>query len=319
MSIAAIAGWVMATAFRVGALGALACVLVFPAVKRMWIGYVPVAAGAAAAWLCVTPVAPVARARKRLAGRLASVPEGRFHLALLCAAAAIQFLLLLALQPWPAQDSYYVFREAKAFVETGRMSPFTYYPPAQTWWYAAFFRLFGANFAAAQLSQIPLALAAVALAYRLAKRLAEPVRARAAAVALALYPSFIAYILTTPYYYYLYVVFLLAMVLLWVSGRGRSPGIIAAFLAGIAGAGAALTKAVMLVAPLLTAVFLFAATGDRRREPGGGGEGSGWPGVVRGLLAFCVGFALTLAPWVGRNYRVFGEVVPVCTDRKSVV
>lgn len=276
----------------------LLAVLVFPAYKRAWLGYAPVALAFALVACWHVPRGAVRRWRDGLARALAAPGEGRFTLLLAALPAAAQAALTLLLRPEPRQDALYVYREAVALAQTGHFAPATYYPPGQAVWYALVFKLAGISHLAAQLGQIPLAAALVVWFYRLARETLPRGRARGAALALALYPSFVGYVLTTPYYFYLYTLCLVGMVYAW--RRGEGGGGAAAFLAaGILAALAALTKAVMLAAPALALAWLAAAPRA---------------GALRRGALFLLGFALTLAPWTARNYRVFGAWVPVCTS-----
>ncbi len=310
---------ILTGAFRLFALFVLLCLLVFPAFKGVWLGYVPILA-AFGLWLVLL------KSRSKWEGWLANVPEWWFLAGLLILQVVAQVILVLVFRPVPELDSTYVFNEAKRLCETGHLSPLTYYAPAQTWWYMLCFKALGASALTAQLSHVPLISGTLVLLYIWAKYLAGPIRARQVALAYALYPSTSLYLLTTPYYHYLYTFLLLATAFFWWmtskpgqsasrSGAQSEPSLVDnsepisgttmgyAFAAGLAAAGAALTKAVMLIAPLQALAFWACARKQILHKK-----------VWAWWLIFMLSFVLTLVPWTIRNYRVFGEWVPICTS-----
>lgn len=292
---------VVAWAYRGAAVAVLGLVLLFPAWKGLWLGYLPVAVGlAAAGWIA------------RNAGRgcfdtLARWRERDVALAAYVAPALLQAGLLLALRPLPQFDGQFVYAEAAELARTGRMSALTYYPPLQTWWYAGWFRLFGASPLVAQLSHLPLAALVTWLTSRLARQ-AGVRHARLVTLLVAYYPSFLAYVLVTPYYHYLYTAAVLATAWGWLASLERARG---AAAAGLASGLGALAKATQLIAPAQALVFWLLA--PWRSEPPGVARPPGNL-LLRRLVLFLAGMALCVAPWTIRNFHVFGEVVPVCTS-----
>lgn len=275
--------------FRIFAVVVLGLLMSFPALKGMWLGYVPVLAGLALAQHLIKTGLP------------AVVPgwsERRFLAFVIAVPAVVQIVLLLALRPEPSFDGLFVYREAVTLAATGQLSPLTYYPPAQTWWYALWFKLLGATPLVAQLSHLPWHAAVTLLAYGLTRQVASSA-ARPAAVAVAFYPSFLGYVLTTPYYHYLYTATLVASAWgWWAMARGGRGGLGAGLVSGVG----ALTKATQLIAPAQAAVFALLAPGVTARRK------------IALVLLTAAGLGLVLAPWAVRNYRIFGAWVPVCTS-----
>lgn len=282
-------------AYRVLALLAWAALLVFPAYKGVWSGYVPVIAGGVAAWLVQCRLNPGTMVDLRL-------PQRWFLPLVLVGPALIQTGLLLWLRPEPLFDGRFVFEEARTLLASGRMSEMTYYPPAQTWWYAAFMRLFGDSALVAQLSHLPLGAAVTLATYALARRVLPFDRARWVTAAVAFYPSYLGYVLVTPYYHYLYTALTVLLGVLLLRSAETSGG--SALLAGACAGAGALAKATQLIAPAQALLFWLLA------PPAPGGRSR----VAVRFALFLAGMAVVLAPWVGRNVRVFGEPVWVCTS-----
>jgi 4-amino-4-deoxy-L-arabinose transferase-like glycosyltransferase len=237
-------------------------------------------------------------------------PELLVTLLLYIGPALVQAVLVLVLRPVPVFDGLFVVNHARALLETGRMDPMTYYPPLMTWWYAGWFRVFGASDLVAQLSQIPLSLGVTWTTVRLVRVIGGSAgAARLAGLIVAWYPSFIGYVLTTPYYHYLYTVLTVAMVAALLRGEEEARGggggrwMVAA---GVAAGLGALTKATQLIAPLQVATWLVMVCLARGR----------WPTrrLLFGCLLFGAGMLVTVGPWTLRNARVFDALVPVCTS-----
>lgn len=290
-----IAIWVL-WMFRLFSLLALGLLLAFPAYKGVWLGWVPVALGLGLAWWWMSGLGDTVETR--CARRLTDRQFLAWVVGLSCAA---QVVLVLALRPEAWSDGKFVVAEARVLVDTGHLSPLTYYPPLQTWWYALFFKLLGSTDLVAQLSHVPAWALCLVAAYAVAVRVGPPAAARAATLVLAAYPSLVLYVLTTPYYLYLYTAFGLLLTAAWldsVAGRRCGP-----WGVGVWGAFSALTKAVNLIAPVqaLAASLLVSERWWPRRT---------WKLWLLSALVF----AGVLAPWVLRNTRVFGQPVLICTS-----
>lgn len=287
-----------AQAFRVFALIVVALVLYFPAYKNTMIAYGPVLIG----------LAVVVALHQKLKDGWACAPlqtlsNPAFFALALGGPALLQLGLVLLLRPMPSFDGQFVYDEAVALVQTGRMSPLTYYPPLQTWWYAGWFKCFGISPLVAQLSHIPLHALVTGLTFGFARATVAR-HARLAALGVAYYPSFLGYVLATPYYHYLYTAMIVATAWGWVAALRRAR---CAALAGLASGLGALAKATQLIAPAQAMMFwMLVPHEDAAARPARA------LAVRTGL--FLAVMALVIAPWTARNQRVFGEPVLVCTS-----
>lgn len=282
-----------------------ACLLILPAYKGLWAGYVPLALGVAGglwAW----------RHAGRWEEQASAWSPARMVSWIYGVPALVQVLLVTVMRSHPSFDGLFVLRHAETLLVSGQMDPMTYYPPAQTWWYAGWFHVFGPSFMVAQLSQIPLAMGVTWVTLQLARRVTgEEGLARLAALGVAWYPGFLGYVLTTPYYHYLYTFMSMLMAWLLVAAINRETSwsrngffLLAGLFAGLG----ALTKAVHLIAPLQAGAWLvlLAVTGHGHRLR--------WGRLIAALFVFTAGMIAVLAPWMMRNHRVFDEWVPVCTS-----
>ncbi len=290
---------------RLSGVGVFLLVLLFPAYKGMALGYVPVFAGLLGASLLM-------RHGGRAQAVFARVPERWFLAMVTLLPALVQVALLLALRPEPVSDGRFVFEEASTLAATGAMSPLTYYPPLQAWWYAAWFKLFGASALVAQVSQVPLSALVTFLTYALARRVA-PAAARTATVLVACYPSFLAYVLVTPYYHYLYTAAVLATAWGWMASLDTAPRR-GALAAGVASGLGALAKATQLIAPAQALMFWLLAPGGGFSVQCSGVRGEKPQRIGFKIGIFLLGMVLVVGPWAWRNARVFGDFVPVCTS-----
>lgn len=287
-------------AFRLAPLLVLSALWVFPAYKHVYLGYLPVICGSLLA-LAIRARHPGGAVRHRPPNDLA------FLTGLVLLTAAMQAAAVLVFRPQPLADGYYVLREAGRLLTTGRMNPVTYYAPAQIWYYAAFFRGFGATPLVAQLSQIPLGACLPLLVFFAGRVAIGPAAARGAALAVALYPSLVLYILVTPYYFYLYTFCWLLTLAAWLRlAAGGKPA--TAVWGGVAAGIGALAKSVLLLAPFQALLFLALAAGSfwRRR-------------VWQSWLLFVCAMAATILPWTLRNWHVLGVPVPICTSGPMVL
>ncbi|HMP88961.1 MAG TPA: glycosyltransferase family 39 protein [Kiritimatiellia bacterium] len=295
VAIAGIAGVVI----RAFPLLVVACLLYFPAYKGILLGYIPVSLGLHATIILV-------RKKDALLHFIGTRSFPVLALWLYGIPALIQLLLVVIFNSAPMFDGLFVYQHAVKLVETGEMDPLTYYPPAQTWWYALWFSVFNSSVLIAQLSQIPLSLLVTWSTWRLARTCMPYNAATAVALLVAWYPSFIGYVLTTPYYHYLYTLLTVLMVWGLLTFRHHLSQY-HVFLAGVAAGLGALTKAVQLIAPLqvITWVFVLACATSFRD-------------VIKtwraGIMVFVAGMLLMLSPWMLRNWFVFQDIVPVCTS-----
>lgn len=290
-------------AIRVFPLIVAACVLAFPAYKNVWLGYVPVFAGA-----CMAAVMAVMH--RRFIQHSRSWSQGAERLVLYALPAMTQVVMLIVMRPMASYDGLFVIQHARALAAFGHMDPMTYYPPAQTWWYAAWFAAFGSSDLVAQLSQIPLSIGVTWSVLQLGRRLTDVGRARFAALLIAWYPSCLGYVLTSPYYHYLYT--LLTILMVWaIAGRefqsDSKSDARRFFVAGLLAGLGALTKATQMIAPLQVMVWVVLASAAIGYRPT-------FRSAVGSIAVFCVGMLLIIGPWTARNWRVFGDFVPVCTS-----
>lgn len=288
-------GKAFCNALRLSSFAVLGFLLYFPLYKSRLEGYVPIMFGAGLAWSLAILF------RKRFwIDQLRTAP---FLALLLGIPAALQFILIIAFRSSATFDAYLVIREASRLLETGSMNPMTYFAPGQTWYFSLFFTVFGVSDRVAQFAQVPLAAVLPLLIYLCGRHAGPEYAARRAGLTVALYPSLLLYILVTPYYFYLYSALMLVMILSWIQLQADPTRRLPPLWGGVAAGAGALTKAVLLVAPVQMLFFLLAngALLWRRQT---------W----RAWMLFSLAMGLTLAPWVVRNLRVFGEPVLICTS-----
>ena len=297
-TLSLLAGWLL----RLLVLLAAGCVLYFPWFKQMWLGYVPVALG-----LGIVVVIRYIQKRRGMFC-IDRLPGGVFYMLLLGVPGVIQLGLIFLVSSEPRFDGLFVLEQARTLLVSGTLDPFTYYPPAQAWYYLPWFTLFGSSYLTAQCSQVPLFLLLIYVVYRWVRDLTTEGAGRWAGLAIAYYPTMILYVLVTPYYFYMYTLMVvLSFYALWrfiQTPTAWKAGLSAGLLAGWG----TLTKAVLLMFPIqaYTALALSAAAMVRKKV------GLQW------VIIFS-GFVLVLTPWVLRNIHTFGEPVLVCTSGGLVI
>lgn len=294
--------WISQLAIRLFPVAVAFCVLYFPAYKGVMLGYVPVAAGAVIALLVLWK-------RTAIEKRLSTCSRQSIKVWLFVIPAVLQLVLILVMRSVPLFDGLFVVQHAQNLLNSGNMDPMTYYPPAQTWWYAVWFYFLDSTSIVAQISHIPLSLGVTWGVYKLSRDLMPESAARLAALIVAWYPSFVGYVLTTPYYHYLYTFLMIVMV--WgahrfASGEFRLVNMPWMFLAGIAAGLGALTKGTQLIAPLQIAVWMLLVCAAKKIFP--------FKRLLAGGAVFLAALMTVLAPWIARNWVVFDEIVPVCTS-----
>ncbi|MBU1693438.1 MAG: hypothetical protein KKC51_05685 [Verrucomicrobia bacterium] len=295
--------FLFSTVFRLAGLATLAMLLFFPLYKGRPEGWIPLAVSGGLAWIVISRQAVITRFRMMIGKALDLLTGFGFLSLALGIPALLQVGLVFWLQPSPSFDGLFVLQEAEHLVRTGQMSPLTYYAPGQIWYYGLLFKLFGATPVVAQLGQLPLFLGMIFVFYGIARRSCSLATARIATLAMAFYPSMILYALVTPYYFYLYTLMILLMVGRWLAVATNRGGVGAAFAGGLAAGAGALTKAVLLVAPVQALAFwLLSAKSFFQRR------------LWMAWLLFVVGMGLVIAPWAWRNRQVFGEPILVCAS-----
>lgn len=292
----------LSAAFRVLGLVVLACLLIFPAFKGVWLGYVPVAAALFLVVALRHPRSPLRPLKDWVYFTLARGSDGRFLSLLLLLLVLLQVALVHSFRSVPTSDALYVYDQARTFAETGAMPPLTYYAPAQTWWYAVAFILLQPSYEVAQLCQVPFVIAFVCVVFLLARGLFHGASVRIVTLAAALYPTYVVYTLTTPYYFYIYT-FLLTWTILEIFAASAPRSYhCSSFLAGAAGGAAALAQPVILVAPFLAGLIWISWGGPKPIR-----------NTLKRLGIFVVGMGIVLTPWTVRNYFVFKQPILVCT------
>jgi 4-amino-4-deoxy-L-arabinose transferase-like glycosyltransferase len=162
------------------------------------------------------------------------------------------------------------------------------------------FKLFGPSLLAVRIGQAVLGTVTVACTYVLARRVTSERGARASAIAVAVYPALL-----------LYTVYLMAETLfmclavlglvLWSRERPWS-----ALAAGAVIGLATLTRSTGFAA-LFGVVLADAIRLVLRRHTGAFA-------IVARALVLLLGFALVLAPWIQRNYAIYGRIIPTDTS-----
>ncbi|MBU0679604.1 MAG: hypothetical protein KJ626_15995, partial [Verrucomicrobia bacterium] len=278
-----------------------AAVMVLPIYKGLWIGFLPILV-ALAGWGFFRRDRIAAGVMRLLNRPVVESSEPAFYILVLVVPALIQCVLAVTFRSELVTDAKYVAEQARVLAETGAFSPLTRYAPASVWWYAAFIKVFGYSSLVIQLSLIPLSIGRIYLTYHVARFFCENAQARWVAFLTAFFPSLLVMVLSGFYYLYLYAFFFTLMLFLLLVSLRAGGKKAATFSAGLAGGAAALTLPVMLTAPAFAGLIMFFhfRTLLSRR-------------LWIAWLTFLLGFTIVLTPWVARNYRVFGEFVPVCT------
>ena len=292
-----ILGWSAGWLLRILLLVVAGCLFYFPIYKGVPLGFVPVGLG----------VGVVLGIKflfgRRMAQGLCDLSARWFYVLLLLIPALIQILLIFIVQSEPKADGLFVWLQAKEIMATSNLDPLTYYPPAQALYYQPWFKVFGSASWVAQISQVPLFLLLIFSVYRFVRKLTTETGGRCAGLCIAYYPTFLGYVLVTPYYFYMYtlmvvVSFLGVWEILTQPARWR-----AGCAAGLAAGWGTLTKAVLLMFPVQALTALVLTSGALIQK-----------GVLARWIIIMFGFTLVLAPWVIRNTHVFGEPVLVCTS-----
>jgi 4-amino-4-deoxy-L-arabinose transferase-like glycosyltransferase len=224
-------------------------------------------------------------------------------------AAAVRFLFLalgpgLGVEPWSDSIDYH---RLAAHLAAGRgftlgpeeaLYPSTFRPPLLPAVVAPFYAGFGPSYVIALLVQIALSSLIVPVGHALARAVAGPKVAFAAAVALAFWPTlvyFSAVLLTETLAALLTAVAVLLAIRLW-----REPGSATRAIALGAALGlAALTRPTAL--PLAAVLFVWVALTAQGRARA----------RARATGLALAGLALAVLPWTLRNLAVTGEFVPV--------
>lgn len=286
------AGWIAGWAFMIlwGA-----SLLMFPLRKEMWLGYLPVAAGVLlAAVLWSRPVL-------RRVHQAVAAPSTRTFLAWIIVLSILLRLVALAVSPATlSSDSKYYHQHATRLASGQGYGETAYLPPGLPFLLAGWYALTTPSPWAARVLSGLFSVAAVVLVYDVGRRTLPPVAARWAALLMAVLPTLVftsADVHTTS----LLLLQTVATADLGLLALRRDRwGWLAAAGAGVVLASGTLVKPIMLAGPL----FLFLMWVSM--------------GTGRGAFARLVLCALVMVagvlPWTIRNYRMFGELIPVSTN-----
>lgn len=259
------------------------------------------AAGVAAAFLLLRATGLFKTRPIRNATRLLSRgTAGRWALGIFVIALALRLGYVAVAERPPISDEQYYDGLAQALAAgegyTAGGVPTAYWPVGYPAFIAVFYAVFGHHYLPVLLFQALLGAATAALLVLLGRGFASAAAARAAGLIIALAPNQVAYAARLfPAVVSAFAVVAIAVVVL------KTRGFRGAFCAGVMTGAAALVAPVMLVsAPAAWAADSFRRLGFFRVLG---------RGVVVAALALVV-----VAPWTYRNWRVFGEFVPVSTN-----
>lgn len=206
-------------------------------------------------------------------------------------------------------DMQEYYDRARHLVEHGQFVPDAFRPPAYPVFLAAIAIIFDEHaLIAARVVQAGLGAACVGLTGLLAERVARPLVAdpqRAGLVAaaiVAVYPAWLIYpiyLVAEPLFTFL----TLLGIWMWTL-RGAWTAILAGLVLSIA----MQTRAVGLATIAGVAMASTIALIVRARQ-----DTHAWKPLASRLGLLLVSFVLVLAPWVGRNARLFGELIPTDT------
>ncbi|HUV87041.1 MAG TPA: hypothetical protein VMX79_07995 [bacterium] len=203
-------------------------------------------------------------------------------------------------EPPPVSDEQYYDGLARSLAAgNGYASagvPTAYWPVGYPVVLATSYIIFGYHYLPVIILQAAIGAATAAGVYLLARALGLELWGRAAALLLALWPSQIAYASRLFPYVIFGFIFLASVYVIT-----KYKGYIAAAVAGLLAGGAALLMPIALPLPVL---FFLHDVLTRRAV---------LRAAARGALAAAVA-GVVVAPWVWRNYRVFGEFIPGDTN-----
>jgi len=262
---------------------------------------------------------------------------------------------LVPVVPLSDSNAYRVFAENLAaghgYVWEVGGPPTAYWPVGTPAIYAMLFKIFGVSYAPIVAMNVALGVGIVALAMELARRWFGVGAARAAGLMLACWPVHVQFtsVLASEIPF---TALLLAALLAWTA-LGAHP-IRRGLLVGILVAGATYVRTTAMLLPIvligIELLPLLGASMPRELPPPRSPRNGGGPGVgdrvaktlvppsastppadrrwVRGTgaarsglagLVVITTMAALIAPWTLRNWRAFGEFVPVSTNRGSVL
>jgi 4-amino-4-deoxy-L-arabinose transferase-like glycosyltransferase len=217
---------------------------------------------------------------------------------------ALRFALIVCLPLQPASDEQWYYHEAIS-IAAGRgysedHTSTAYWPVGWPGFLGLVFRLFGPSIFVGQLANLLCSAAIFVLTLRLGATLfKDELVGRLSVLILTIFPNQIAYVpnLSTEIFY---TAMLLLAIDLLVSGEGWWRWIVSGVAFGVA----TLTKAQTLLLPATLLAVWWIGSGRERRSS---------YQVARALVV-CAAMAAVILPWTARNYRAFGEIVPISTN-----
>jgi len=199
-------------------------------------------------------------------------------------ALALRILILIAIEPTPlAGDEADYYQRAVRLASQGRMGGPGERAPANEFFFAALFRLFGISPLVARLGNVVLSTASAIPIYALGRQLGGGRTGLVAALLAALYPNFVAYshyLWAEPLY-----ILLATSGLALLGSQLSRPALWKSGASGLLFGAAALAREVGVVFPLLGAAWLYFVS---RAEPGKAAAHSG---------LMIAAFAAVLLPW----------------------
>lgn len=282
-----------------------ASMLLFPIIKHQLSGLAPVAGG-----LLLSAVFLHGSFRRKLSHALLAPRRGRFLLVTVATALLLRAGYCVVFQHEPGSDQKFYHTaavdllEGKGYLYNGSQ-PTAFYPPGNSMILAGWYAITTPHYLSGWARNILLGGLLVALTYIFCLRAFGELAARWAAMLMAIHPVAIGASAGLGYETALSCLLLGAMLLALRAGTRPGGGLPPALAAGLMLGLGCLIKPICLLVPLiLVATWLI--------------MGVGWRSVVLGVLC-SVAMAAVVAPWTIRNYRVFGEFVPVSTNGGNVL
>lgn len=221
----------------------------------------------------------------------------------------LRLALILCVPLQPTSDEQWYYNEAASLAAGRGYSedhvPTAYWPVGWPGFLGLIFWLVGPSIIAGQMANWLCSAAIFVLTLRLARTLfKDELVARLSVLMLTIYPNQIAYVpdLGTEIFY---TMLLLLAIDLLVSGEDRWRWAVSGAVFGVA----TLTKTQTLLLPatLLAAWWIISRRGPRLSYQAG-----------RAVVVYAA-MAVVILPWTARNYRAFGEIVPVSTNGGMVL
>jgi len=279
--------------------------LLFPILKHRPSGLAPVAGG-----LLLSAVILHGRVRQRLSQALLAPRRGRFLLATVTMALLLRvgYCALFQHEPGSDQKVYHTaavdLLEGKGYLYLGGR-PTAFYPPGNSMLLAAWYAITTSHYLSGWARNILLSGLLVAMTYVFCLRAFGDLAARWAAMLMAIHPVAIAASGGLGYETALTCILLGVFLLALRVGPKQGQSLLLVAAAGLLLGLGCLIKPICLLVPLILVATWWIM-------------GNGWRSAGLGMLCAVV-MAAVVAPWTTRNYRVFGEFVPVSTNGGNVL